>query len=153
VYIHVFKTRKRIVTFDKICMNMCMSKIYILSVVMKLVYLCSGQCRNGIPNFKLYGNLNSALKAGLYFKDLSTADMWSCIQFCCSYPLCRSVDLNRKQKKCRLNVRSSVEEPGLLISSENTHHIDKADFPQVSRKEFEVIHNDNLSVVPINKVF
>jgi hypothetical protein len=43
------------------------------------------------------------------------------------------VDLNREEKICKLNVRSSVEEPALLVSSENTHHIDKKDFPQVSR--------------------
>jgi hypothetical protein len=115
---------------------------------MKLVFSCSCQCLNEIPNFEKYGNSSSSMGIGHSFKVMSTSDILICMELCCKYSLCRSVDLNREQKKCRLNVRSSAEEPGLLVSSVNTHHIDKMHFPQVSRIRFEV----NISVYPDTSV-
>lgn len=120
---------------------MCTRKIYLFYIVMKLVCPCSCHCSNEIPNFKMYGNSKSSLGKGHSFKDLSISDKWLCMEFCCRYSLCRSVDLNRGQKRCKLNVRSAAEAPGLLVSAESTYHIDKINFPKVSRAKFWIMES------------
>ena len=48
--------------------------------------------------------------------------------------MCRSVDLNREKSVCRLQVKSSVTDPDLLVATPNTIHMDKEDFPKVRIK-------------------
>ncbi|XP_078339827.1 microfibril-associated glycoprotein 4-like [Crassostrea virginica] len=71
-----------------------------------------------------------SLGIGHTFKTFPTPSVFACMEMCISYPMCRSIDFNREIGECRLQVKSSVTDPGLLVSTPNTFHMDKEHFPQ-----------------------
>ncbi|XP_062579464.1 uncharacterized protein LOC134241427 [Saccostrea cucullata] len=96
---------------------------------LELLHLCNCGCQIGLPiKQELDRYSKSTIGTGHAFKVLSTSDLWTCLDLCSRFSMCRSVDLNRDQQTCRLNVRSAVEEPELLMASSDTSHIPKEDF-------------------------
>ena len=103
--------------------------VCVLAFIPKCRSLCS---KPEIINFSPQG---FSLGIGHTFKTFPTPSVFACMEMCISYPMCRSIDLNREIGECRLQVKSSVTDPGLLVSTPNTFHMDKEHFPQVSIKK------------------
>ncbi|XP_078324259.1 uncharacterized protein LOC111119614 [Crassostrea virginica] len=98
--------------------------VCVLAFIPKCRSLCS---KPEIINFSPQG---FSLGIGHTFKTFPTPSVFACMEMCISYPMCRSIDLNREIGECRLQVKSSVTDPGLLVSTPNTFHMDKEHFPQ-----------------------
>ena len=86
-----------------------------------------------------------SLGIGHTFKTFPTQSVLVCLELCISYPMCRSIDLNHENKVCRLQVKSSVTDPDLLVATSNTVHMDKEDFPKVSIQKTLIIYFTHLT--------
>lgn len=94
--------------------------------------LCLGSCSD-IPNLNTIRQMGSSLGTGHTFKVFSTPDLLVCMEWCHRLSMCHSVDLNRERSECRLNVKSSIQDPSLLRATNGSIHVDKEKFPEVSR--------------------
>ena len=99
-----------------------------------LAFLPECRCLCSKPELMNVSPKGSSLGLGHTFKTFPTQSVLVCMDLCISYPMCRSVDLNREKSVCRLQVKSSVTDPDLLVATPNTIHMDKEDFPKVRIK-------------------
>lgn len=92
--------------------------------------LCLGSCSD-IPNLNTIRQMGSSLGTGHTFKVFSTPDLLVCMEWCHRLSMCHSVDLNRERSECRLNVKSSIQDPSLLRATNGSIHVDKEKFPEL----------------------
>lgn len=101
-------------------------------VLLELPHLSSGGCSD-FTTVNTIGQLDSSLGIGHTFLVYSTPSILVCMEWCHRLSMCRSVDLNRERSECRLNVKSSIQDPSLLRTTIGSIHVDKEKFPEVSR--------------------
>lgn len=106
--------------------------IFCTMVLLGLPHLSSGGCSD-FTTVNTIGQLNSSLGIGHTFLVYSTTNILVCMEWCHRLSMCRSVDLNRERSECRLNVKSSIQDPSLLRTTNGSFHVDKEKFPEVSR--------------------
>lgn len=95
-------------------------------VLLELPHLCLGS--SAIPNLDTIGHLYSSLGVGHTFLVYSTPNILVCMEWCHRLSMCHSVDLNRERSECRLNVKSSIQDPKLLKTTIGSIHVDKEKF-------------------------
>nr|XP_022312727.1 putative fungistatic metabolite [Crassostrea virginica] len=107
---------------------MVFHKIYLMLAI-AFIPECRGLCSK--PELMNVIPQGSSLGIGHTFKTFPTQSVLVCMELCISYPMCRSIDLNHEKRVCRLQVKSSVTDPDLLVATPNTVHMDKEDFPKI----------------------
>ena len=108
---------------------MVFHKIYFLMWALAFIPECRCLCSK--PELIDISPQGFSLGIGHTFKTFPTQSVLVCLELCISYPMCRSIDLNHEMRVCRLQVKSSVTDPDLLVATPNTVHMDKEDFPKV----------------------
>ena len=117
---------------------MVFHRIYLMWV---LAFIPECRCLCSKPEFINISPQDSSLGIGHTFKTFLTPSVLACMEMCISYPMCRSMDLNREKRVCRLQVKSSVTDPELLVATPNTVHMDKEDFPKVRIQKTFIIYS------------
>ena len=112
-------------------------RVYLMWV---LAFIPECRCLCSKPEFINISPQGFSLGIGHTFKTFPTQSVLVCMELCISYPMCRSIDLNREKRVCGLQVKSSVTDPDLLVATPNTVHMDKEDFPKVSIQKTLVIY-------------
>ena len=113
-------------------------RVYLMSV---LVFIPEIRCLCSNPELIDISPQGFSLGIGHTFKTFPTQSVLVCMELCISYPMCRSIDLNHENKVCRLQVKSSVTDPDLLVATPNTVHMDKEDFPKVRIQKTFIIYS------------
>ena len=106
-----------------------------------LAFIRECRCTCSKPEIINLSPQGFSLGIGHTFKTFSTPSVLVCMDLCISYPMCRSIDLNRENGECRLQVKSSVTNPDLLVPTLNIVHMDKENFPKVSIPKTRVIYS------------
>ena len=112
-------------------------RVYLMWV---LAFIPECRCLCSKPEFININPQGFSLGIGHTFKTFPTQSVLVCMELCISFQMCRSVDLNREKRVCRLQVKSSVTDPDLLVATPSTTHMDKEDFPEVSIQKTLVIY-------------
>ena len=117
-------------------------KIFLrIYAVWALAFIRECRCTCSKPEIINLSPQGFSLGIGHTFKTFSTPSVLVCMDLCISYPMCRSIDLNRENEECRLQVKSSVTNPDLLVPTLNIVHMDKENFPKVSISKTRVIYS------------